>query len=138
MKSQLKHISFLLLAAALQSGCFDDSVRLYVKIDESCAVCCEDQEFRVYVGGYEEETLSSGESTLITRETGTGNEVLEVWIIDKGNIAESTPLTCQSCIKTPISDPGDRLNAKGIYALYDDDLSFVDEDVEATIHCELD
>ena len=136
MKPVIKSCLFLLPAALLLIGCFDDSVRLYVKIDGSCSDCCDDQEFKIYVGGYEEKTLEPGGSTRITRETGTGNEVLEVWIIDKGKISDSSAATCQACIQTPISDSGDHLNSSGTYALYDDDIAFSDEDIHATISCE--
>lgn len=129
-------LSVSLSVMMLCSACFEDGVRLYVKVDDSCSTCCADQLFDVYVGGYKEGAIRAGKQIRIERETGTGNEVLEVQIVDGEQTLTSTVQTCQACIQSEISDDDYTPDANEVYALYDDDISFVDADLHATIRCE--
>ena len=120
---------------ALLTGCFEQTVRMYIEVDKSCVSCCEGLQFKVIYDNVENGVLSAGDRVRIDKAIGDNGRLFIT--VHNDNEVDNHPLRCQKCVSSKINiqewtpTPEDQ-----VYVYYNQLIYFQNRDINVTVTCE--
>ncbi len=126
---------FLIVSAVVLGSCVEQNVRLYVKVDDSCASCCDDVDFSIRLNDREETRIGVSEETLIERPITTS---VFLGILAGADDPESEKTDqCRNCVVSRLNRTlllQKKGNDPGPYVFYNL-VFFENEDIHINLRC---